>query len=636
MMSAPPARPAAALAGPLCFAAMALALPLALVSLFPFGYWERAELLPIGLHATAALGALGLALGLAAGVPAARGALGHPLVAVLALLPAWSILALPFVDRPALSLAGTIQSGFGILWALDLVVLTACALALRDHARLWNALLWWAAAVTLVIAGFKLHDRLAPDQDHLLVYVAAYYGWIAVLATAIGTGGGRKLGLALAFAAVAVAAAADSATAALLLPAGAAYVVLSRLRPFARLAASRPVFLGIVAVAALLPYALLRWIPALGAASESLRDRQLLQRMMHAALGDQGGAAWLFGHGWGGTQDAFHTFLNVTGERLWQPTWIFLQSDYFHAHNWLLETLYAAGLPGLVLVMAGFLAIPLCAAPERRATATVLAAALAAIASVWFHLALSVPFVALALAAQCRPAARALPAPRAILAALVVVAGLQVGFAALQAGYVHEVAAFRAGHRTAFPADPRGSDLTASEVIRDDMLKLAAARAADPAAEPRALAMVDHLRGRIPDSTSSHFLVTAVNTLTLVYGSGDLFWLAPRIGDGKTLWRAALDRLLAVAPGRTDVAIPYLTHHAILGNLAEVSRVTERILARDPRDAVGLYFTGLLLTLDPAPERKRAGIDRLRASVSAGIERFMPLDPRLRPLIDGR
>jgi hypothetical protein len=55
-----------------------------------------------------------------------------------------------------------------------------------------------------------------------------------------------------------------------------------------------------------------------------------------------------------------------------------------------------------------------------------------------------------------------------------------------------------------------------------------------------------------------------------------------------------------------------------------------------PGDPVGLYFGGLLLVLDPAPDKKRLAIDLIRQSAAAGIERFMPLDETVRKLIENR
>lgn len=626
----------------LCAAALMLALPLSLGSLpaFSLGYWEKAESLQIWLHLSAALGCLGLIGGLLSGDQDTRAAASHPLVLITGALGAWALLCAPLVELPWLSVTGTVQSGYGALWFLDLAILTACAIRTRTSTPAWTALCWWAAGTTMVIAGLKFYDGWR-GPGHLLVYVAAYYGWIGIaLAATIevkGTGRTRwLLPAASAIAAVAVVAASRSATAVILLAGGAAFVAIAwfgrRNARVAWLTNSNAAAATLIGLAAVLPYCLLRWVPALGA-MESLRDRQLLQRMMHAALSEQSPVAWLVGNGWGRTQDAFHAHLAVTGENLWRPTWIFLESDYFHSHNWLLETLYAAGIPGVVLALAGFLAIARFAAPGRRGVAIALAVALAAFSALWFQLAVSVPFIALALASVQSPAKPRLVAIRPAALIVATLAALQVGWAALHFDFARDVTAFRAGRLAAFPEDPRGSDLTASEVIRDDLHAFSLLKAANPEARSRVLAMFDYLSRHAPNSVSSHFIVTAANSYTRIYGSGDLSWLAADLAEGKAMWGKAADRLLVIAPGRSDALIPYLSYHAVTGALGETARITEKLLSTSAREPVGLYFAGLLLVLEPSADAKRQGIEKLRASKAAGIERFMPLDKVVLELI---
>ena len=319
---------------------------------------------------------------------------------------------------------------------------------------------------------------------------------------------------------------------------------------------------------------------------------------------------------------------------LWQTSWSILCRDYFHAHNWMLETLYATGLPGLLLGTAALVALPLFAAPERRAVATALAATLAVVNAIWFPLAPFLPFLALATAAVSDPQAFRRTVPwRAALAVLALAAAVECAISLRQTRFIAQVADFRAGRLAELPADPRGSDLTASEILRDDTQNLAAGAMDREAGTALALAMIRYVDERVDSTTDSHFLTTALNLMARIYMVGDLFFLAPHLPEGEDLWRRLADRLMVVAPRRTDPLIAYLTHQSMLGRLDETRRITEAIIARSPHDAVGLYFSGLLLVLDPAPEVKRQGLAKLRESVRAGIERFMPLDPALAKLI---
>jgi hypothetical protein len=252
----------------------------------------------------------------------------------------------------------------------------------------------------------------------------------------------------------------------------------------------------------------------------------------------------------------------------------------------------------------------------------------------WFFIAVSLPFIAMGMAAvagERRP-----PRPRPVIPVAVVLALLataQLAFAALQFDYSRQISRFRQGLRETLPQDFRASDITASGVIRDGMLELAEGNADKAQGLTRARAYLAYLRSHVPTSRDNQFLVTASNVFAQIYSTGQLAWLAPELPDGKALWKTAIDRLLAIAPDRTDVVIPYLTTQAVAGDLAETARVVRQIRNRSPSDPVGLYFAGLLLVLEPSLESKRQGIAYIRQSAAAGIERFMPLDDTVKKLI---
>jgi hypothetical protein len=624
------------LANWLPIAALALAIPLPLASLVTLGYWERAEALQVGLHAAAALASLAVVAVLWAEPARGLRCLRHPVVLTMAGVGLWSVLVAPLVRLPLLSLLGTVQSGLGALWFLDTAVLTACAVLVAEDPRRWRLLAWEAVAVTAVVAALKVADYVT--EQPLLIYVSAYYGWLGIYLPFLARPWRDDRDIPLTVAALAVAvvvvAASLSRTAAVLLAGIVLWTAVGRLGrrvPLAgRLAESKGVAAVVVALAAILPYIAVRlWGGA--TTSASLHDRYHLQQMMHAAL--RADPSPLLGHGWGRTQDAFHAFLNVTGENLWQPTWIFLTSDYFNAHNWLLETLYAAGVPGVLLTVAAALALPLCAARADRAAATALASACLLFTGVWFQLCLSLPLLALAAAAVATPVAP----PRAGRAATAAAVALLVAFGLGQAWAAGDLLAFgeavgamrqdiAAGKPVAVPDDPRGSDLAAAEVIRDFLVDLAG-QGPQPAKAAAVRPMLDTLERRIPLTATTQLPVVGLGVLSQIYFSGELAWLAPQFPHADALWREWLDRSLALAPGRTDVAIPYLTRLATSGRLGEAEALARQFLAQDGNDPVGLYFAGLAEVVRPDQAAKRAGIDLLRRSVAAGIDRFMPLDP---------
>ncbi|WP_152619716.1 hypothetical protein [Paramagnetospirillum magnetotacticum] len=631
-----------------------LALPMALGSLpsFRFGYWDKAEPMVVWLNLCAGLGALALARCAWANPRMTLANLSHPYVLAPLAVALWSLVAASFIAQPRLSLLGVPQSGLGALWFLDLAIMIACGLMVRDCQLAWRLLCWAAAAVALAVAGLKVFDRLSADLDHtLLLYVEAYYGWIGVALPVLARpwAWARRdwpLAVMLAFASLGCVFASHSLTAWSILIGGAVLVLLSERLPVwpIRMVTRSPWgAAALVGGAALLPpFALRVAKPFLD--SPSLVDRAHLQDMMLADMARS--SFWLSGQGWGRVQDAFHANLNVTGENLWQPTWIFLSSDYFSSHNWLLDTLHAVGLPGAILVLAGFMVLPLYAAPAARPTATVLALAYALIAAVWFHLCFSLPFFALGMAAVARSVdERTVPAffRRGGAWGLMLVATLPLFASQILAEYGLNIRDLRrdVANRTAmervWPADPRGSDLETAEAIRDAFADFAKEGGrTNPALVPAARAMMATLRERIPQSDSIMLITVGLGVQSYLYFSKELAWLAPDLPGSRDLWRLWLERLLLLAPGRTDQAIAYLTDRAMAGDLTAVEQLVTPIIGRDSRDPVGLYFRGLLLILGRDPAMRPQAIASFRASAAAGIERFMPLDPVVRQLIEFR
>lgn len=621
---------------------LGIALPLASLPPFRLGYWDSAEPLVIGFHACAGLAALGLALtSLHAGNHVVA-ALRNPVAALPLALGAFSLLVAPLTQAPLLSALGAPQSGQGALWYLEFGTLIAAARVLRANGH-WMALQRMAIVVVLAVAAIKGFDWWWERQggNHLLIWVAAYYAWLGLALPAFTDDAGpfwRKLGwvaaIAILLAGRSIAAAAGAALAVALI----ATPALAGGRLWPRKAAMA---IPLTALAAA-PLLLLS-VPALGTIT-SLADRHSLLMMVEAALRSWQMGTWLTGIGWGHTQDTFHANLASSGQVLWDNSWIFMSSDYFHSHTALAEALLATGLPGLLLAAAWFPAIVAGAEPGKRNQATALATALAVLSSLWFQLALSLPLTALALAALAPP----LPAASEnrtrlrLDTALLCATALAFLWAGLRLyDYARHITAVQAdlvaGSPTPrpFPADPRGSDLAAAEMIRDAFWRMETL--ASPAERERALPaarmMVEHLSRRLPATNTILLPVTALSWQAQVQFIGSLGWLAGQIPEAEAQWGLWLDRTLAMAPARTDLAIPYLTRLAINGKVEELRTRTSSMLAVTPHDPVGLHFQGLLMVQHPNPATKQQGLETLRASVAAGIGRFMPLDPRLLPLL---
>ena len=613
--------------------ALAAALPMALGSLppFTFGQWEKAEPLLVWFHASAALAALAVAYGLWRRPKTTRDRVSHPFVLLPLALGLYSAATAPLQELPWISLLGAPQSGYGALWFLDTAAFTACALLAAQHQRGWMALGRWAIAVTFVVTALKTWDwfSLQRGGSTLLIFVPAYYGWLALgLPVAVGRPY-RWIALA---AALAIAIASNSFTILAVVLGGLVFVAASNLQhPLARwLTSSRAAATAWVVASAALPLLAVQFFPILRHIT-SIQDRFLLQRMMGAALANDPGAIVL-GHGWGRTQDVFQTWLNVTGERLWNPSWIFLSSDYFHSHNWAVEALYASGLPGLLLMLAGFVAIPFFAAEDRRPVATAFAMAVTIIHGLWFPLCLSIPIIAMAMAAladrttfPCR-LPHYLPGFMTIVLALgqAMAAGalLTYGVAINEARLALTATPPRA---VTIPTDLRGSDLAVAEMMVKSTASLASRIGPEQmqATTKTLPPFIDFIDNRFSETKTILLLTAGLETMTRVYVTGDFpFMQTP---ENMSKWRRWLDRLLQIAPGRTDQAIPYLSAALAQGKFADVDRLTTSILARNPHDPVGLNYRGLL-TLVTGGDRG-GGLKMIRSALDNGLDRFMPIDP---------
>lgn len=635
MTNAPP-RTASDLIAVLALAS-ALLLPFSSLPTFRLGYWDKAEPMAVWFHASAALATLAVLHALWRHPEATLARITHPFVLLPLGVGVWSVLAAPTAKLPLLSLFGAPQSGMGALWFLDLAAYTACALLVAERPDAWHKMGRLAIGVAAAVAVLKAWDwyTLRRDGSHLLIFVAAYYGWLA-LALPLITGyclADKVAGFA---AAVVVAVASHSMTAVglLMLSLGIAWAPGRSLRLERMLTPGRAALA--VMVAAVLPWLVLHTVP-LALEKESLRDRFLVHQLIQADLAGES-SALVFGHGWGRTQDALHMWLNISGERLWDPTWTFLLSDYFHSHNWALEALHAVGLPGTLLVLAGFVAIPLFARPECRMAATGFAIAVTLFHGLWFQLSLSIPLMAMAAAAVAdRTRIRLRPAIAMSMVGLVAL-GQTTGAAALLSyglvvRQVREAWSATPPRPAPIPIDFRGSDLAMAELVRDTLDRFAA-RARTEQTAPIADAMrpmLDFIDGQAADTQTILLLTTGLRAMSLIHVTGELaFAAAP---DDLARWRRWLDRLLALAPGRSDQAIPYFTACIAGGHMEEVAALSAEIVARAPDDAVGLYYEGLVEVMRPEPARKTAGLSMIRRAIDHGLDRFMPIDPKVRALL---
>lgn len=618
-------------------AALAVSLPGALASLevFAFGFWERAEPVVAHAHAAAAVAAMALAAFSIVEPQNAARLFRQPLVLVPGCVAVWSALTAPFAAYPLLGILGPPQSGQGALWYADLAILVACAAGVAQHRGAWRALSAVAIAVSLTVAALKTWQVFSGRP--VLIPVSGFYAYLGFTLPIIVMPLRSAPWLAIAlFAAAAVLAVSMNVTAWIFAAIAAAYLLLTWLPPLRHKLDSKGVSSAVILLAALIPYALVRWLEPL-LTIPSIRSRNLLLRVMeHAQSGDALG--FIIGHGWGHTQDALAAHLNASSEILWQANWDYLWRDYFHSHNWLAESLYAIGVPGAALLLALILAPALVCRPEHRRYATAFAICLAGLDGFWIQLAFLLPFLALAYTALTARSLGESPAPYRTTvigpACAIAAAGLLIAAVTLiRFGFtVAEVRKQLATHppaaiALAFPRGPAGDSLAMAEALRTALAQIApiAEERERAAYRPQVEWIAAQLERAIPGTHTVLLPMTGLSLMAMLHVSNELAWARDAVPGSEAIWGQWVVRLLELAPDRSDAAIPYLSHLLAQNRLAELDEMVRRLRRHHADDPVALYFAGAAMTARPSPAEKRAGLNLIGRSIRAGIERYMPV-----------
>ncbi|MGE0272101.1 MAG: O-antigen ligase family protein [Alphaproteobacteria bacterium] len=620
-------------------------------SLLPVDLGMSPEIEPmiVMMHAGAGMSAFGLLLVCAVRPALVLPALRHPLVLVAFGVALWSALLAPFTDFPLNALLGSPSAGEGALMYAEVALFMAAAMVLRRF-RLGGYVASIAVGVGAAVPALVAARVGRPD------FIAEYVSFFAPASAVLAFAACRRmpprprmiLGLTAALPALLLS---NNNTAwvacALGLFAAGLFVwfgrdsspnVSCRVRRLATL------LVPAVLVAATLGAAFVGYEGLV----KSLTARLYLDRIALEALQDRP-LSLLIGQGWGRTSEIINIHFNASRAVLWDESWDATTRRYTDIHNVAVEALLAAGIPALVAVVAMMALVPLYARRSLLPIAAGYAIALAALFAVWFQVIVTVPCVALAAGWLVGPARlgrglrRALDTRRGWIAVLVVCgiaswvsAGwLAVHGLAIRHAYFSEsttpdptlvcenlpldldrgsftlAQAFAGAYQSVFADENAGRPANEARMKRLERLLCAVGRAASVSRSADLLIMPVLFRGEIA------FNPALPNTRT-------------RFSDTFAGWERAVDRFLARAPRRTDMAWPYLAWRWEQGDYGAVYALARRILAHDSADPVGLWFAGNLLARSGRPAERREGVAMLRHSLDAGVERIAPIAPALR------
>ncbi|MBL28586.1 MAG: hypothetical protein CMM50_13655 [Rhodospirillaceae bacterium] len=620
---------------------------------FQIGWWFQSEPVTAGLHGVSALTALGLALMAWGGHRRTLRSLTHPFVLLPAALGLWSLAVSPFDAMPQLSLFGTPELGEGAIWFLDLATLIAGGLMVMRIRRLRQAVGWFALASTLAVTGLTLHtqahwawapfwfyDYLAFFAVDLVVIVLTMIRprrssmrWLTVLlGLAIIVISGNRAAIALAVTAV-----------------PATWSVLWLVRRRERLCR----WLAVIA-AILAPLAATAAVYAVGSRGmEAAIESRYLHQIIASRTLASDPTILLTGQGWGHHADSVVAHMPIeridlqgfAGTADWDGV---RRQVHFHSHNFLIESLLASGIIGLLLAWALPISVPLCCRRREIRTAGVFAAMVTALSALWFQLPGSVPFFALAIAGLAKvpmpsPTRRAAVMRPLIAAVLVIVTCVQ-GFAARDTLVVAAEAseAIRANTRATEPGGPTVSNADCAALLDDHgrggiHLSVALRRFSDmveqrtrqgaPPTQGEAVRFADLLcaaDSRLAKGASLRLQVAVLLVTTdLVFALKE-----PSLDSVRSRlvaqWPERLDSFLRKAPGRSDIAYLYLTWLNDRGETAAVRQWAGRLLTHNRHDPVGLWFSGSVMILDPATASE--GLKRLVESLDGGIKNVLAVD----------
>lgn len=657
--------------------------PLAVfLALPPFysGIWVQVETVVVAIHLCAATAALGLLL-LACGgqARAVERIVCQPVVVVLLLAFVWSVATLPFVDLPSISWFGAPEHGMGAIIILDLAALLAAAIAIRAYPRLWYAvvaaalisafatLLAPVAAVVGALTGLALPQGRELSPYFFSDYRAFYALYVAVLLASLDVRWRRAAWVAaLAVGGLLLYASHNKAAigyAAAILPTYAAVRWWARdddtLRRIGAWSAMLlPIVLTILVYGA--GMVVLGRAQSGDALAQSLLDgvptvwsRALMTHLALVAIA-AAPASLVSGYGWGHFGEVLLRHLNEVPVRLYLtygtksvPFWDAVSRFDFHSHNLFVESLLAGGIIGVGLALAWMAAIAYSARDGMVGIAGVFALLYAAVGTFWFQMPVSVPVMALALAAlagdQVLPISASLR--RAIFIFLCGIGPvLQIASAATGAAM-----AARGGEEARANRDPSSAAAQSDEECRvfavdsgigdaylawltrhyfghlaEDSARGKVVNDARAARLRRYLCATDR---RLAETASLRLMVTSLNVRAgLVFHFDDPV-VSALVAPYRDNWGQRLERLLTLAPGRTDLATAYMNWLLAEGKEGDLLAVAERLLSGDPNDRVGLWFSGIVLIGESG--READGMARLRRSLDNGIEDILPIDADL-------
>lgn len=579
-----------------------------------YGQWRQVETATVAIHLSAGLAAVLMALLALGGDREVRRAVLSAPVLLLIAIGALSLALSPFHDDPARTLFGLLKHGVGALWWISVGILTAAfGVAGRGAAR--TALAAAGAAAALAVFILYAFGWSAPEPRWIPYDFKEWVAILGLLASVPLLALRTRLSTVAALVVAAVALIFFGNRSIMLTVAlsacgyGLWRVLPSRVLPKPRtalaLSLAGAAILGTAAVALLPP--LLERHAVAGVTSDAKdaipskdpRDHVSIEGKAYGTLWSRGVVLDLVarnmadhplslavGRGWGSLQEVIaEDGRAVPGRRFrWGPetaslTFLdFNANADFHSHNLLAEAGLSLGLAGVVLTLLAFVAPVMYARRRSLAAAGVLSATLLIGGSLWFLLGIMGPFLAMAIASvglgHEPAAARRLPVPALTPALGVSSLGL-LFCSALLFGFGKAQQEERWFAPLAFASAPPCATVTGpllpAREINTGLYRRFVEQTERAGSPEKSRGYADEHRGnainfacvmrRMTDERPSATVLAASLELRqrIFTAAGNDPTFVTSLKPDVVYWEADLAKLWSLAPGRTDLAVPYVS-----------------------------------------------------------------------------
>ena len=367
----------------------------------------------------------------------------------------------------------------------------------------------------------------------------------------------------------------------------------------------------------------------------------------------------LTGYGWGSLSESIYMQIPLDQTTVMSPEstqsrdlffWDGLWMGHFHTHNELAEHLYSGGIPSAALWLGYLVLLPLTAAKGNLRAAVGFSVGYVLLSSMWFQMPGGLVLMAMAVAglsagkpSAFKPALNVSMLSKLSLAlpatAFVILAGASV------VAFKYGVASAKQVERNFIPAPasapplcgPNSPVLGPSLTQFTELMKvfvmgnIETLRKGKQLETWRYARMDDYLCRADELMAQNGPLSVGVRGLTI---RSDFAFAPLPLTHGAfekrlfTGWDKNLMWVLSRAPSRTDLGAPYLSWLLAKGDEPRILQISEQMLATNPNDPVGLWFSGIVLLNDT--NRVADAVQRLKRALKNNLEKIMPVEADLK------